>query len=66
MKTKAFQDKNIVTQLASWSQLRHDTLLYVKQGYTAVDGCDYPSGFVDPRIKIWKAIRNLAVKTRGN
>ena len=31
MKTVAWQDKQLNTVLASWSQLRHDTILYAKQ-----------------------------------
>jgi hypothetical protein len=38
MLTKAYQDKSLTTALASWTQLRHDTLLYVKQSYTMAEG----------------------------
>jgi hypothetical protein len=48
MQTAAWADKALHTQLASWAQLRHDTLLYVKQSYTALDLCDYPEGYVEP------------------
>jgi len=34
MQTKAWQDKEITTALASWAELRHDTILYAKQSYT--------------------------------
>jgi hypothetical protein len=34
MQTTAWQDKTITTSLASWAQLRHDTILYAKQSYT--------------------------------
>ncbi|MFH1448108.1 MAG: DUF3160 domain-containing protein [Candidatus Micrarchaeota archaeon] len=34
MQTTAWQDKQLTTALASWSQLRHDTILYAKQSYT--------------------------------
>jgi hypothetical protein len=34
MQTEAWQDKELSTALASWSQLRHDTILYAKQSYT--------------------------------
>ncbi len=34
MQTTAWQDKELTTALASWSQLRHDTILYAKQSYT--------------------------------
>jgi len=37
MQTKAWQDKELTTALASWSELRHDTILYVKQSYTMAE-----------------------------
>lgn len=33
MQTKAWQDKELTTALASWAELRHDTILYAKQSY---------------------------------
>ena len=41
--------KTLTTQLASWTHLRHDTLLYVKQSYSARTACVYPAGYVEPR-----------------
>jgi hypothetical protein len=35
MQTDAWQDKEMNTALASWTELRHDTILYAKQSYTA-------------------------------
>jgi hypothetical protein len=34
MQTKAWQEKELQTSLASWTELRHDTILYAKQSYT--------------------------------
>ncbi|MGB7001231.1 MAG: DUF3160 domain-containing protein [Halobacteriota archaeon] len=34
MNTKAWQEKELQTALASWTELRHDTILYAKQSYT--------------------------------
>ena len=34
MQTKSWQDKELTTALASWAELRHDTILYAKQSYT--------------------------------
>lgn len=48
MQTRAWQHKQLNAQLASWAQLRHDTILYAKQSYTATAGCDYPKAFVEP------------------
>ena len=37
MQTDAWQDKELSTSLASWTELRHDTILYAKQSYTIVE-----------------------------
>ncbi len=37
MQTEAWQDKELSTSLASWTELRHDTILYAKQSYTVVE-----------------------------
>lgn len=34
MQNSAWQDKALTTTLASWAELRHDTILYAKQSYT--------------------------------
>ncbi len=34
MQTDAWEDKELTTALASWTELRHDTILYAKQSYT--------------------------------
>jgi hypothetical protein len=36
MNTKAWQNKALQTALASWTELRHDTILYAKQSYTPI------------------------------
>ncbi|KAL0484609.1 hypothetical protein AKO1_003440 [Acrasis kona] len=59
-KTKAWAMKDVETELSSWSQLRHDTVLYVEEPYGAYLGCDYPDAYVDPRPAAWNAIRKMA------
>jgi hypothetical protein len=55
MQTDAWQDKELSTSLASWTELRHDTILYAKQSYTMnVTGMPMPPeekpliGYVEP------------------
>lgn len=64
MKTGAYHDKLLHTQLASWSQLRHDTILYVKQSYTAFPVCEYPDGYVEPIPQFYSALSRYADKAR--
>jgi hypothetical protein len=52
--------KTLNTQLASWTQLRHDTVLYAKQSYTEPILCAYPAGFVEPRPEFWERMELLA------
>jgi hypothetical protein len=60
MRTRAWAMKTLNTQLASWTQLRHDTILYAKQSYTGPDGCIYPAAYVEPRVEFWRRFRMMA------
>jgi hypothetical protein len=62
MRTRAWAMKTLNTQLASWTQLRHDTILYVKQSYTGSDSCIYPTGFVEPRVEFWQRFGATATR----
>jgi hypothetical protein len=53
MRGRAWQRKELETQLASWAELRHDTILYVKQSYTMRIGCEYPAGYVEPYPELY-------------
>lgn len=71
MQTKAWQDKELTTALASWSQLRHDTILYAKQSYTMViDSVAVPPedkpvvGYVEPVPEFYN--RLLALTRMSN
>lgn len=59
-RTRAWAMRDLNTQLASWTQLRHDTVLYAKQSYTGFGSCSYPAGFVDPRPSFWRRFRDMA------
>lgn len=48
MKSRPWQLKQLNTQLGSWAELRHDTILYAKQSFTARPTCEYPAGYVEP------------------
>jgi hypothetical protein len=47
-RTPAAQNRILNTQLASWAELRHGTVLYAKQSYTAGNACEFPDAYVDP------------------
>lgn len=63
MQTKAWQDKELTTALSSWAELRHDTILYVKQSYTMAEkGGDLEepvAGYVEPVPQLYKRMINM-------
>jgi hypothetical protein len=62
MRTSAWAKKELQTQLASWAELRHDTLLYGKQSYTASAACEYPEGFVEPYPEFFATLKRFAAE----
>jgi hypothetical protein len=71
MRTGAWQDRQLATALASWAQLRHDTILYVKQPYGMVTMAmprpipQIPSrGYVEPLPELYARLIALTQATR--
>ena len=60
MQTDAWSRRVLNTQLASWSELRHDTLLYAKQSYTGGASCEFPDAYVDPYPEVFARLGQLA------
>jgi hypothetical protein len=61
-RTEPWQRRVLNTQLASWAELRHDTILYAKQSYTTGDACEFPDGYVDPYPAAFERLRLYALK----
>lgn len=59
MKTPAWWQMKMNSQLASWAELRHDNLLYAKQSYTAIAGCSYPYAMVEPVPELFKTLSKM-------
>ncbi|MBU1535626.1 DUF3160 domain-containing protein [Myxococcota bacterium] len=59
-RTRAWAMRVLNTQLASWTQLRHDTLLYVKPTFGMGTTCFYPHGYVEPNVLFWTRLGELA------
>jgi len=59
-RTEAWGRRLLNTQLASWAELRHDTLLYVKQSYTGQAVCEFPDAYLDPYPAFYEAVADLA------
>jgi len=70
MQTDAWQDKELSTSLASWTELRHDTILYAKQSYTITEtGMPMPPeekpvvGYVEPVPEFYARLLALTKMT---
>jgi hypothetical protein len=50
------------TQLSSWTELRHDNLLYAKQSYTGGTVCSYPYSFVEPFPEFYSNLKILCLE----
>lgn len=58
----AWAAKNLQTGLASWAELRHDTILYAKQSAAECGGDERPHrlvGYVEPRPDVWREMLAL-------
>lgn len=67
MGSEAWQDKSLNTSLASWAQLRHDTILYGKQSGAEMGDGSEPApfkGYVEPNVKFWGQMLDLTRKSR--
>jgi hypothetical protein len=64
VRTSAWAMKTTTTQLASWTQLRHDTILYAKPSYTSGNSCVYPAGYVEPVPHFWKRFEQMVLRTK--
>jgi hypothetical protein len=62
---QAWGRRILSAQLASWAELRHDTLLYAKQSYTSGIICSYPDAYVDPYPAFYEHLSRLAYKGRA-
>ncbi len=63
MQTGAWWQQKMNTQLASWTELRHDNLLYAKQSYSGIPVCSFPFSYVEPIPAFYKSMKELANHT---
>lgn len=70
-RTAAWQDKSLQTALASWAQLRHDTILYGKQSVVGAEGdseildTEYTRyHYVEPNLEAWRRLLELTRMTK--
>ncbi|HSG15749.1 MAG TPA: DUF3160 domain-containing protein [Anaerolineae bacterium] len=70
MQSDAWLDKQLNTTLGSWTELKHDTILYAKQAYAEMGGGGhYPprpriaQGYVEPVPEFYARLSALAMMT---
>ncbi len=69
MTNTAWEDKSLSTALASWAQLRHDTILYGKQSGVECGGGEEPpqvKGYVEPNVEVYEKLLWLTKYSREN
>ena len=64
MRTAAFWQEKLNTQLASWTQLRHDNLLYAKQSYTGATVCSFPHTYIEPFPEFFNWLKTISNQAR--
>ena len=64
LRSTGWQRKQLATSLASWAELRHDTILYVKQSYTPAPRSARPTplGYVEPQPEVFRRIAQMMRK----
>ncbi len=60
MRTAAWADEKLNTALGSWTELRHDNILYAKEAYSGTV-CSTPEGFVEPYPAFYSRMENLSI-----
>ena len=70
MQTDAWREKQLHTALASWAQLRHDTILYAKPSYTPTAAMPVkeagPPGSVEPLPELYARLRDFTLRMEKN
>ena len=66
MQDRLFPVKQVESFLGSYTELKHDTLLYAKQNYAEMGGGGdegtpppVPKGFVEPNLPFWETLGRL-------
>jgi hypothetical protein len=70
MKSERWLDKSLATALGSWTELRHDTILYAKQSYTmlgkSLSIAEATYGYVEPYPEVYERLGEMMGDLRRN
>jgi hypothetical protein len=70
MQSPAWVDKDLHAWLGSWTELRHDTILYAKQSYTivgetAIEVPEPARGYVEPQPEVYARLAALTAQMQA-
>lgn len=63
LRTQVWQRKQLNNQLASWAELRHDTILYVAQVYSTIL-CEFPDVYLEPYPEFYDRVHDMALEAQ--
>jgi hypothetical protein len=69
MRNEKWTDKNIHTSLGSYAELKHDSILYMKQAVAEMGGGEeiqIPYNYVEPNVEVFAKLKWLAENTKEN
>ncbi len=67
MRSEKWTDKNIHTALGSYAELKHDSILYMKQAVAEMGGggdINIPYNYVEPNVEVYGKLKWLAQNTK--
>ena len=59
-RTREWGKRTLGSQLASWTYLRHNTVLYAKQSVTVPVLCSFPHTYLEPNLEAWQSLTAMA------
>lgn len=62
-RTQTWQRKQLNNQLASWAELRRDTILYVAQVYGSIL-CEFPEVYLEPYPDFYDRVHDMALEAQ--
>lgn len=65
MRTAAWADEKLNSALGSWTELKHDTILYAKPPYSIGITCSTPDGIVEPYPDFYSRMENLSMMMKS-
>ncbi len=68
MTSQAWTRKDLIAYLGSWTELKHDTILYAKQAYAELGGAPIEEkddrGYVEPNVYVYARLAGLLKMTK--